>query len=286
MLIFHHVRPRVVPSAASTRSISLFTRHAHAAELVATAKPRKSPATPGSEADYFPKLGNLPEVVVTGRANSGKSTLLNAVLGRKGLVGTSKQAGHTRTLNFYRVGEPGKLVIVDAPGYGKRGRPEWGELFDEYVQNRHQLRQILVTLNLKNGINDFDRQMIQKLFQNVINDYAGLLNSLTNTTPSSSPPSPPKRPSQVRIQPIFTKADELPAERAEAQKVVDEMAREVEDTVKEATRKSLGGCEPAVADKISKLICRKPIITSSVINFGVEEVRIGILKACGLTATK
>lgn len=45
--------------------------------------------------------------------------------------------GRTQTLNFYRVGpDPGQLVLVDAPGYGGRGRPEWGELFDHYVDNR------------------------------------------------------------------------------------------------------------------------------------------------------
>jgi len=47
--------------------------------------------------------------------------------------------GHTKTLNFYRVGkEPGKITLVDTPGYGARGRPEWGELFDHYINNRKE----------------------------------------------------------------------------------------------------------------------------------------------------
>jgi GTP-binding protein EngB required for normal cell division len=47
--------------------------------------------------------------------------------------------GHTKTLNFYQVGRaPGKAVLVDAPGYGGRGRPEWGELFDHYANNRKE----------------------------------------------------------------------------------------------------------------------------------------------------
>lgn len=47
--------------------------------------------------------------------------------------------GHTKSLNFYRVGaEPGKLILVDAPGYGARGRPQWGELFDHYVRMRKE----------------------------------------------------------------------------------------------------------------------------------------------------
>lgn len=96
---------------------------------------------------------------MTGRANVGKSSLLNAILGRRDLLRTSKKPvcihsrdfrvcsaysdpsaqGHTKTLNFYQVGKaPGKAVLVDAPGYGGRGRPEWGELFDHYVDNRKE----------------------------------------------------------------------------------------------------------------------------------------------------
>ena len=93
---------------------------------------------------------------MTGRANVGKSSLLNAVLGRRDLLRTSKKPvwfllrnlglfrsarsqGHTKTLNFYQVGKaPGKSVLVDAPGYGSRGRPEWGELFDYYTDNRKE----------------------------------------------------------------------------------------------------------------------------------------------------
>ena len=114
------------------------------------------------------RLGVTPPTLIsvaTGRANVGKSTLLNAVLGRTDLLNTSKKPvrevfthtlcmtepvkkpsptltshlpqGRTQTLNFYRVGpDPGKLIVVDAPGYGARGRPEWGELFDQYVDNR------------------------------------------------------------------------------------------------------------------------------------------------------
>ncbi|KAG9094108.1 hypothetical protein FRC07_011355, partial [Ceratobasidium sp. 392] len=71
------------------------------------------------------------------RANVGKSSLLNSVLGRKDLVKTSSKAGHTRALNFFQVGaDAGKLTLIDAPGYGERGRPEWGEVFEHYVTAR------------------------------------------------------------------------------------------------------------------------------------------------------
>ena len=49
----------------------------------------------------------------------------------------SDPQGRTKTLNFYRVGpRAGQLVVVDAPGYGLRGRPEWGKVFDSFIENR------------------------------------------------------------------------------------------------------------------------------------------------------
>ncbi|EPQ52173.1 P-loop containing nucleoside triphosphate hydrolase protein [Gloeophyllum trabeum ATCC 11539] len=114
----------------------------------------------------IPPLHGLPEIAVTGRANVGKSTLLNAVMGRKDLVHTSKKAGHTRSLNFYRVGPgPGKLVLVDAPGYGTRGRPEWGEIWDHYIQNRSQLRRIYVLINAKHGVEEADSFVLADLHE-------------------------------------------------------------------------------------------------------------------------
>ncbi|KAF8972706.1 P-loop containing nucleoside triphosphate hydrolase protein [Flammula alnicola] len=129
-------------------------KDSHAAAFFAAAKTIAS----------IPKSTGLPEIIVTGRANAGKSTLLNAVLGRKTLLSTSKKAGHTKALNFYRIGaEPGKLLLVDAPGYGARGRPEWGALFDHYVQKRVQLRRIYILFNAKHGLNEFDVQMLSHL---------------------------------------------------------------------------------------------------------------------------
>lgn len=90
-----------------------------------------------------------------GRSNSGKSTLIGAILGRGSLVRTSKKAvsvpfrfpismliflkGNTRGLDFYRVGpEPGNIVLVDTPGYGAIGKSEWGAQFDHYLETREQ----------------------------------------------------------------------------------------------------------------------------------------------------
>ncbi|KAJ6621474.1 P-loop containing nucleoside triphosphate hydrolase protein [Mycena sp. CBHHK59/15] len=114
--------------------------------------------------DQIPKLNGRPEVIVTRRANCGKSTLFNAVLGRKDLLRTSKKAGCTRTLNFYRVGEhPGTVVLVDAPGYGARGRPEWGDLFDTFLRTRKQLRRVYILFNGKHPLNTADLEMLAHL---------------------------------------------------------------------------------------------------------------------------
>ncbi|KAG8692110.1 hypothetical protein FRC08_010003 [Ceratobasidium sp. 394] len=86
------------------------------------------------------------EFVFAGRANVGKSSLLNSVLGRKDLVKTSSKAGHTRALNFFQVGaDPGRLTLVDAPGYGERGRPEWGEVFERYIGTRQRYARLYET---------------------------------------------------------------------------------------------------------------------------------------------
>ncbi|TBU22697.1 P-loop containing nucleoside triphosphate hydrolase protein [Dichomitus squalens] len=140
--------------ASSKAPASKVFANAKSAEFLAAAATQQS----------IPNLHGLPEVIVTGRANVGKSTLLNAVLGRRNLLHTSKTAGRTQTLNFYRVGPPpGHLVLVDAPGYGARGRREWGELFNYYVQNRKELRRVFILFNAKHGVNEVDRMMLSLL---------------------------------------------------------------------------------------------------------------------------
>jgi len=138
----------------------------------------------------IPKTGGLPEVIVTGRANTGKSSLFNAVVGRKNLLMTSKKAGRTQALNFYRVGEPARLILVDAPGYGARGRVEWGRLFDEYIETREQLKQIYILFSAKHGLNNFDHQMLSHLSRKLM--------TLRGTQPYT-------------LQAIITKADLVPA---------------------------------------------------------------------------
>ncbi|KAF9554950.1 P-loop containing nucleoside triphosphate hydrolase protein [Agrocybe pediades] len=153
----------------------------------------------------IPKSNGLPEIVVTGRANAGKSTLLNAVLGRTSLLSTSKKAGHTRSLNFYRVGaDPGKLLLVDTPGYGARGRAEWGALFDHYIQNRKELKRIYILFNAKHGLNETDKQMVAHLSDALVTEQG--------TQPFT-------------LQAIITKADTVPI--ANLEQVIAGMKKDI-----------------------------------------------------------
>ncbi len=85
----------------------------------------------------------VPEVAFLGRSNVGKSSVLNALMGQK-ICHTSSKPGRTRTMNFFAVGgpdgvgSPGKIVLLDMPGYGKGSRKEWGPEIMKYLVGRRQ----------------------------------------------------------------------------------------------------------------------------------------------------
>ena len=101
----------------------------------------KSAVKPGD----FPKE-RLPEVAFVGRSNVGKSSLINALVGRKGLAKTSSTPGRTQLVNFFRINH--KLTFVDLPGYGYAKvavsvRREWGPMIEGYLKNRENLKGII-----------------------------------------------------------------------------------------------------------------------------------------------
>ena len=76
--------------------------------------------------------GRLPEILIVGRSNAGKSSLINALVDNKNLAFTSSKPGHTRLLNYYSVDE--KFYLVDAPGYGyAKGGIDLDALFGEMI---------------------------------------------------------------------------------------------------------------------------------------------------------
>jgi GTP-binding protein len=109
-----------------------------------------------------------PEVAFAGRSNVGKSSLLNALASRNGLARTSNTPGRTQELNFFDVGEPLQLRLVDMPGYGFAEAPKdmvrrWRHLVNDYLRGRSVLKRALVLVDSRHGLKDVDREVMQML---------------------------------------------------------------------------------------------------------------------------
>ena len=126
-----------------------------------SAKYLKSAMGPG---DY--PMNRYPEFAFVGRSNVGKSSLLNCLLGRKGLAKTSGTPGKTQTINFFDVNNA--LYFVDLPGYGYAKVPlpvkkKWGAVVTAYLQDREPLRLVVVLLDARHPPNDNDAYMLEQL---------------------------------------------------------------------------------------------------------------------------
>ncbi|NPV03753.1 MAG: YihA family ribosome biogenesis GTP-binding protein [Syntrophaceae bacterium] len=115
--------------------------------------------------DQYP-AGGLPEIAFAGRSNVGKSSLINALLGRKKLAQTSATPGKTRLINFFSVN--GLLSFVDLPGYGfarvSRSEQEtWGPMIETYLRERADLRLVVCILDVRHDPTGQDRDLIEWL---------------------------------------------------------------------------------------------------------------------------
>jgi len=114
----------------------------------------------------------LPEVAFAGRSNVGKSSLVNALTGRKTLARTSDTPGRTQQLNFFELGE--RLMLVDLPGYGYAEAPkhlvkQWTRLIQDYLRGRPGLRRVLMLVDGRHGLKDTDRELMDMLDKAAVN---------------------------------------------------------------------------------------------------------------------
>lgn len=110
----------------------------------------------------------VPEVAFAGRSNVGKSSLLNALTSRKALARTSNTPGRTQELNFFDVGKPLQMRLVDMPGYGFADAPKdlvrkWRHLVNDFLRGRGVLKRALVLVDSRHGLKDVDREVMAML---------------------------------------------------------------------------------------------------------------------------
>ena len=176
---------------------------------------------------------DVPEIAFAGRSNVGKSSLLNALTNRKGLARTSNTPGRTQELNFFDVGNPKQLRLVDMPGYGFAEAPKdlvkrWRFLVNDYLRGRAVLKRVLVLVDSRHGLKEVDREMMRMLDEAAVSYHLVLtkgdkvkpsaLGALYETTAVEAAKHPAAHPS------IFTTSSETGSGIAELRTAILEAA--------------------------------------------------------------
>jgi GTP-binding protein len=117
---------------------------------------------------------DYPEIAFAGRSNVGKSSLLNALTNRKGLARTSNTPGRTQELNFFDVGRPPQIRLVDMPGYGFAEAPKdlvkrWRFLVNDFLRGRAVLRRAIVLVDSRHGLKPVDIEIMDMLDSAAVN---------------------------------------------------------------------------------------------------------------------
>ena len=119
--------------------------------------------------DGLPPADRL-EVCFAGRSNVGKSSLINALTGRKGLARASNTPGRTQEINYFTAGD---MFVVDLPGYGFANAPlavveKWQRLLKNYLQGRQTLRRVFVLIDARHGAKAVDEEIMTLLARSAV----------------------------------------------------------------------------------------------------------------------
>ncbi len=116
---------------------------------------------------YLPEP-EFPEIAFAGRSNVGKSSLINAVTGRRAIARASVTPGRTQELNFFEVGDPTQFRLVDMPGYGFAKAPlkvveNWRRLVRDFLRGRVSLKRTMLLIDARHGVKPVDIEMMKML---------------------------------------------------------------------------------------------------------------------------
>lgn len=149
-----HTNARIIPTPLIIERRDFIRLFSQAQFLAAAGRPADIPSA------------GPPELAFAGRSNVGKSSAINALVGRKRLAFASKTPGRTQTINFYELG--GAARLVDLPGYGFARAPhalrlQWKQLIDAYLGSRPTLAGMVVIMDARHPFTPLDRQLLEWL---------------------------------------------------------------------------------------------------------------------------
>ena len=125
-----------------------------------------------ADLSQLPADSDFEEIAFAGRSNVGKSSLINALTGRKTLAKTSNTPGRTQQLNYFNLAD--KAYIVDMPGYGFAQAPEalvkkWQKMIFAYLQGRVNLKRVFLLIDSRHGIKKVDFEIMEMLDKAAVN---------------------------------------------------------------------------------------------------------------------